>query len=171
MREYVKVIFEDEYLLKKIKSLTKVKGIESDLRFLFEQAFFKLNSAVPETEVINRTDLKLPLNPPCLIEIKQYNAILTTAEAQKEIRKDLLSLAGADSSWKRIFMYFGLYGKKQAPVFSGAFIEADRRNEIEEEIKKIQELANSSGVSLTSLNSQDKLLPDRILYAAWFTLE
>jgi hypothetical protein len=61
IRKYIIDIFENEYLLAKILNLTAIKGIENDLRFLFEQSFFAHMNKVPETEASNRTDLKLPL--------------------------------------------------------------------------------------------------------------
>lgn len=170
VREYIADIFENKYLLAKIQSLATVKGIESDLRFLFEQSFFSRTGKLPETEVENRIDLKLPLDPQLLIEMKCYDGVLSVTDTQDKIKKDLSTLSKRNSSSKKLFLYFGLYGRTQPPVFKETFVPSKRIDEIKSEIEKIHGLAKDKGIDITSHEYYDKSLPDRILYVAWFHL-
>jgi hypothetical protein len=171
IREYITDVFEDNYLLAKIQHLTTIKGIESDLRFLFEKSVFSRTGKLPKTETENRTDLKLPLNQVLIIEMKCYDAVMTPT-TQGFIKKDLKSLSEhTNSTATKLFLYFGLYGKTQLPTCKDAFIPAKRLEEIKTEIEKIQEIAETEGIALDGHGYYDKVLPDRILYAAWFYLK
>ena len=141
MRKYIEDIFRDEYLIAKICHLRKIKGIESDLRFLFEKSFYKQTGKFPDTEVCNRVDLRLPLEPECWIEMKCYDGILTVQDTRNKIICDIKSLAEKDVGSNRIFMYFGLYGKKQFPNLREEYKPEERLEEICDEIKKIKSIA------------------------------
>jgi len=168
IRGHIIDVFQNEYLLAKILNLAKIKGIENDLRFLFEQSFFYHTKKVPETEVSNRTDLKLPLEPPILIEMKCYDGVLTNTDTQKKIKDDFESLSKDTSASNKIFVYFGLYGKTQVPALKTGFIPSNRLDEIKKEIEHIYELGKNQGVEIAGHEYYDKTLPDRILYCAWF---
>ena len=172
MRKYISDIFNDEYLIAKILHLKQIKGIESDLRFLFEKSFYKRTEGkVPETEADDRTDLRLPLEPECWIEMKCYDGVLTVQDTQGRIKKDISSLARKDNNSKRIFIYFGLYGKRQLPNLKSNYIPATRIAEIKDEIEKIQKLAIETSVNVEKYEYHDLTLSDRIIYAAWFYLK
>jgi hypothetical protein len=171
IRKYIIDIFENEYLLAKILNLTAIKGIENDLRFLFEQSFFVHMNKVPETEASNRTDLKLPLEPILLIEMKCYDGVLTSTDTQEKIKKDFATLSKETSASNKIFLYFGFYGKTQLPSCKYAFVPIQRLAEIKAEIEKIHELATIQSVEISSHEYYDKILSDRILYCVWFHLK
>ena len=172
MRKYISDIFNDEYMIAKILNLKQIKGIESDLRFLFEKSFYKRTEGkVPETEAGNRTDLKLPLEPECWIEMKCYDGVLTVQETQDSIKNDISSLSKKGNNSKRIFIYFGLYGKQQLPNLKNSYIPVKRINEIKEEIEKIQNFAIEISVDIEKYEYHDLTLSDRIIYAAWFYLK
>ena len=154
----------------KIQNAKFAKGIEHDLRFLLEQSFYSHTGKLPETESENRTDLKLPLDPDLLVEMKCYDAVLTTS-TQTVIKKDLKSLFDhTNSTATKLFLYFGLYGKTQLPSGKGTYIPTQRLAEIKEEIDKIREVATAENIAIDSYEYYDKTLPDRILYSVWFYL-
>ncbi len=167
IRKSIVDVFQDEYLLAKILSLTKIKGIESDLRFLLERSFYSHEGKIPETEVLGRTDLMLTLEPAQIIEIKCYHAVITTKDTQDRRRNDLLSLSKHTSTPTKVFLYFGLYGNAQPPV-KKSLDTAERIGEIKQEIEKILNIAKAEDIKIISCEYYDKVLPDRILYAAWF---
>ena len=170
-QDRIAVLHENEYLLAKILSLTTIKGLENDLRFLFEQSFFAHMNKVPETEAMNRTDLRLPLEQILLIEMKCYDGVLTTSDTQKKIKKDFATLSKDKSASNKLFIYFGLYGKRQAPACKAAYIPSNRVAEIKSEIEKIHGIAKNQGVEISGHEYYDKTLSDRILYCAWFHLK
>ena len=173
IRKCIIDIFNDKYLIEKLSSLKSIKGIESDLRFLFEKSFFKHTGKIPETEVENRTDLKLPLNPKYFIEIKCYDGILSVKDTTKKIKDDFRKLLKKANKGKSVFIYFGLYGKTQPPNLTKTkqFVPQKRINEISEELKAIQNLASEEDVKIDSSQYYCCTLSDRILYAAWFYLK
>lgn len=166
----IKSVLSDHFLILKICSLKKIKGIESDLRFLFERAWYAKHGTIPKTEVGNRNDILVDFEgTKAWLEFKCYDGVLSVNDTQEKIRSDLRKLSSITDTSEKYFVYFGLYGKFQSPNFSGALCLPKRLNEISEEIKKIASMARE-----LDLNTKEelviKLLDDRMIYCAWFKI-
>lgn len=167
VRSLIEAVLSDKYILEKIRSLKKKKGIENDLRFLFERAYFEqTNGRVPMTEVKKRSDMRLPEDPPVWIEFKCWDNVFDKT-TQAKIKKDFKSLLGKDKNSTRYFIYFGLYGKHQPP-FTSKFNLIQRLKEISQEIAKITSIARQAGASNIEQEISILRFNDRILYAAWY---
>jgi hypothetical protein len=170
--KYLSNVFECSYLIEKIKNLKKTKGIESDLRFLFEKSIYKYTGIIPETEVGNRTDLKLSIEsePTHWIEMKCYEQVLTRKDTQTKIKEDLKSLSTNSNDCKKIFVYFGLFGNHQPPK-ADTFDKEKREEEINKEIKKIEKIASENSIKIEKRSCYKKELLDRTIYVVWFYVE
>jgi len=105
LSEIIKLVLSDDYLISKICSLKKIKGIESDLRFLFERGIYSKYGIIPDSEVGNRNDMLVDFEGSKIwLEFKCYDGVLSVNDTQTKIRSDLKKLASiTDASEK----YFG----------------------------------------------------------------
>jgi hypothetical protein len=154
-KKCIEGIFEDVYLIAKITSLRMPKGIENDLRFLFERTYYDAEGKIPDTEAGKRIDLHLPSEIPCWIEIKCYKGILEELDTKWKIIQDLYKLFKINHENIRAFIYFGLYGKTQSPLMNSTYKPEERNKEIDSEISEIISLGSNEAITKTVKNIID----------------